>query len=266
MRKPLKRVLLTNDDGWRGEGLILLEQIAATLAEEVWVVAPELDQSGMSMAVSLHEPLRVQTYGERRFSVSGTPSDCVLLAVEYLLPEPPELVLSGINRGSNFSDSVAYSGTVGAALSANLLGLPALALSQAFRPGEPVPWQTAERYSAGLIQELLRESLPTDTAISINFPARAPEDVSGVSLCRPARGSLTGVRVEARRDTRDLPYYWIGFRRDPQRVQAPDSDVAALRAGRIAISPLRLERDIDRQWRPDTAALAQVLGLNANQE
>lgn len=261
MSKPLQRVLLTNDDGWRGEGLALLERLAHELADEVWVVAPELDQSGTSMAVSLHEPLRVQQSGERRFSVSGTPSDCVLLAVEELLPARPQLVLSGINRGSNFSDSVAYSGTVGAALSATLLGLPALALSQGFHPGQPVPWETAARFGGELIRELLRETWPTDTALSINFPARPPEAVSGLRVCRPARGSLTGVRVEARRDTRDLPYYWIGFRRDPQRVQAPDSDVAALRSGHIAISPLRLERDIDPHWQPDTATLGRSLGL-----
>ena len=131
MSKPIKRVLLTNDDGWRGPGLGVMEEIAAQIAEEVWVFSPDLDQSGVSMSISIHHPLRVHEFEERRFSVSGTPSDCVMLGVSELMPEPPDLVLSGVNNGANISDSVAYSGTIGGALTATLLNIPAIALSQA---------------------------------------------------------------------------------------------------------------------------------------
>src|SRR3712207_4781837 len=130
----LDRVLLTNDDGVDAPGLAVLERAAAELAEEVWVVAPAHDQSGTSHSISLHSPLRLARLGDRRFSVVGTPGDCTVMAVRHLMREdPPDLVLSGVNRGANLGIETVFSGTVGAAMTAMLLGLPAIALSQAFR-------------------------------------------------------------------------------------------------------------------------------------
>src|SRR5690606_4721361 len=150
MSKPIKRVLLTKDDGWRGPGFKVLEDIAREIAEEVWRVSPDIDQSGVSMAISGHHRLRVHQFDDRRFSVSGTPSDCILLGVAELLPEKPDLILSGVNRGANISDSVAYSGTIGGALTGTLLGIPAIALSQAYHSTEAVHWDTARQYGAQL--------------------------------------------------------------------------------------------------------------------
>lgn len=261
MNKPIKRVLLTNDDGWRSPGLKVLEDIAHQIAEEVWIVSPDLDQSGVSMSISVHHPLRVHQFDERRFSVNGTPSDCVLLAVEELLPHKPDLVLSGVNHGANISDSVAYSGTIGGALTGTLLGIPAIALSQAFHRGLPTQWDTSTRFGADLIRHLLDVGWPDDCAMNINFPALAPEQVAGIAICRPQQGSIGGVNIERREDTRGVPYYWLGFQRQSERIIGRQTDVGALREGLIALSAVRFEREIASSWKVDTDSLAAGLGI-----
>lgn len=243
------RILLTNDDGARAPGLAVLERIAAALSDDVWVVAPETDQSGTSHSISLHQPLRVMPEGERRYVVRGTPSDCVLLAMGHLMADgPPELILSGVNCGANISDAMAYSGTVGAAMTALLMDVPAVALSQAFSERHAVRWGTAETLGRTLLRALLRHGLPGGVCLNVNFPDRPVESVAGLSFCRPAKGSISGVMIDPRSDVRNEPYYWLGFRHSPERVQAPDSDVAALRHGRVAVSPLRFDRGIDEGW------------------
>lgn len=260
MSKPIKRVLLTNDDGWRGPGLKILEDIAEQIADEVWIISPDLDQSGVSMSITLHSPLRVHQFDERRFSVSGTPSDCVLLAVGELMPVPPDLVLSGVNAGANISDSVAYSGTIGGALTATLMGIPSIALSQAYHKGNEINWETAAHFGAGVVSQLLEKGWPVDCAMNVNFPASPPGDVTGVATCRARGGSIGGINIESRRDTRDIPYYWLGFQRQTERIIGLDTDVGALRAGRISISPLRFERDI-ASWQVDNQKMSEQLGI-----
>lgn len=251
------RILLTNDDGARAPGLAVLERIAARLSDDVWVVAPETDQSGTSHSISLHHPLRVLPEGERRYAVRGTPSDCVLLALGHLMADrPPDLILSGVNCGANISDSVAYSGTVGAAMTGLLMDIPAIALSQAFFDRQRVPWETAEALAEPVIRTLLESGYRGDVCFNVNFPDRPVSEVAGLALARPAKGSISGVVIEPRNDTREEPYYWLGFQRSPERVQAADSDVEALRRGRIAVSPLRFDRGIDDAW----AGLEQTLG------
>ena len=262
MSKPVKRVLLTNDDGWRGPGLKVLEDIANEIAEEVWVISPDLDQSGVSMSISIHHPLRVHEFEERRFSVSGTPSDCILLGVAELMKFKPDLILSGVNRGANISDSVAYSGTIGGALTGTLMGVPSIALSQAFRADCPVHWETARHYGAQLVRQLLATGWPEDCAMNINFPARAPEQIRGIAICRPQKGSIGGVKIERREDTRAVPYYWLGFQRQTERITGRQTDVGALRDGFIALSPVRFERGIADSWQIDTEQLADQLGID----
>lgn len=262
MSKPIKRVLLTNDDGWRGPGLQVLEDIAREIAEEVWIISPDLDQSGVSMSISIHHPLRVHEFEERRFSVSGTPSDCILLGVAELLPFKPDLILSGVNRGANISDSVAYSGTIGGALTGTLMGVPSIALSQAFHADCPVHWETARHYGAQLVRQLLVTGWPEDCAMNINFPARAPEQIRGIAICRPQKGSIGGVKIERREDTRGVPYYWLGFQRQTERIIGRETDVGALRDGFIAVSPVRFERGIADSWHIDTERLADQLGID----
>src|ERR1700744_6284857 len=165
------RVLLTNDDGIDAPGLAALEAVAAEIAEEVWVVAPEHDQSGTSHSISLHSPLRVSQQGERRFGVAGTPGDCVVMAVRHLMRDaPPALVLSGINRGGNLGVETMFSGTVGAAMTGLLLGLPSIALSQTFSNASHVRWDTARALAPGVIRQLLAISHDAPTCLNVNFP------------------------------------------------------------------------------------------------
>ncbi len=244
MGRPLKRVLLVNDDGIDAAGLTCLEAVAEQLADEVWVVAPEVDQSGSSHSVTLHEPLRFRQLGKRRFAVRGTPSDCVIMASQYLMADMrPDLVLSGINRGDNIADSVAYSGTIGAAMTALVMGLPAMALSQAYTDGQPVTWQTALRHGPGVIAALLDMPEREHVCFSINFPDVNPQAVTGVRVASQGRGSIVGVSVEERLDTRGKTYFWIQLHHDRQPARARGNDVDILHRGAVAVCPLRLERD-----------------------
>ena len=189
MAEPcVERVLLTNDDGIGAPGMAVLEEVAAGLAREVWVVAPEHDQSGTSHSISLHAPLRISQQGERRFAVSGTPGDCVVMAARHLMGAMrPDLVLSGINRGANLGVETVFSGTVGAAMTALLLGLPAIALSQAFSHREPVRWETARTLAPGVIRRLVASRWEAQQAcLSVNFPHAAPES-AGPLTPDPAR-------------------------------------------------------------------------------
>src|SRR5437879_8802108 len=148
MAEPINRdkcrILISNDDGIRSPGIKVLEKIARDLSDDVWVVAPEQEQSGASHSLTTRRPLRMREVARRRYAVDGTPTDSVLIAVKRLLRDrPPDLVLSGINAGSNVGEDMTYSGTVAAAMEATLLGIPAIALSQDYR-GRDIPWQTGQ--------------------------------------------------------------------------------------------------------------------------
>src|SRR6266849_8222245 len=166
------RILISNDDGIASPGLKVLEAIARDLSDEVWVVAPEQEQSGASHSLTTRRPLRMREVARRRYAVDGTPTDCVLIAVKRLLRDrPPDLVLSGINAGGNVGEDLTYSGTVAAAMEATLLGIPAIALSQHYIDGEPIEWQTAARFAPDAIRRLAPLPWPDHTLININFPA-----------------------------------------------------------------------------------------------
>src|SRR5690349_15050924 len=149
------RILCTNDDGIHATGLAVLEKVARSFTDDVWVIAPEFEQSGASRALTLTAPIRVRKAGPKRFAVTGTPTDCVLLAVEDLMEDgPPDLVLSGVNRGSNIADDVTFSGTIAGAMQGMQLGIRAIALSQArgFRGEDAkIPWETAEAFGPGIV-------------------------------------------------------------------------------------------------------------------
>ncbi|EQM73531.1 5'/3'-nucleotidase SurE [Pseudomonas stutzeri] len=236
----LRRVLLTNDDGIAAPGLALLERIAAQLAEEVWVVAPEHDQSGTGQGISVHSPLRAYRHGERRFAISGTPSDCVMFAMaEWLRDAPPDLVLSGVNSGANIGDSVPYSGTLGAVLSADLLGLPAIGLSQAFLDRTHIDWSCVETFAETTIRTLWARREKGGCCWNLNFPACPADAVSHLRMTRQSRGSIVRPRLQAGHDGRGLPYWWLGFEHSSTHIVDPELDVTALRERRIAITPLR---------------------------
>lgn len=236
----VRRILITNDDGINAPGLARLEKIARNLAEEVWVVAPEHDRSGAGQSISIHDPLRVYEAGEKRYAVSGTPADCVLYSLAHWFGEtPPDLVLSGVNCGANISDSVQYSGTVGAVLSAQHMNIPAIALSQAFLSRDGIQWAPVERFGEAVIRKLWQ---PGETrAWNVNFPACDAADINSARLCHQSNGSIQQAQLLAGRDARSLPYWWLGFDRNSKHIVAPNSDVAVLRDKAIAIAPLRHE-------------------------
>ena len=236
------RILLTNDDGINARGLESLEKIAQELSSDVWIVAPETDQSGLAHSLTLNEPLRLRKAGERRFALSGTPTDCIIMGVRELMDSPPDLVLSGVNSGQNIADDVTYSGTVAGAMEGALLGIRSMALSQAYNWNEgvrQVPWETAENLGPELIEKFLQFEFPAKSLININFPNCLPEQVTGAEITR--QGSFThGLFMEKRSDGRGFPYYWLRFGREVPD-QRPGSDIDALRANRVSITPLELD-------------------------
>jgi 5'-nucleotidase len=240
------RILCTNDDGIHAPGLKIVEQIARALSEDVWIVAPELDQSGVSHSLSLNDPLRLREVGPRHFAVRGTPTDCVIMGARHILGETkPDVVLSGVNRGRNVAEDVVYSGTIAGALEGTILGLPSFALSQEFsvETRDRPLWETALEFGPPIIRKVIEAGIPRDTVINVNFPACAPEQVAGIRVTRQGKRNLGFLRIDERRDGRGNPYYWIGFERTAM-MDAPKagSDLAALASRYVSVTPLRLDR------------------------
>jgi 5'-nucleotidase len=235
------RILVTNDDGIHAPGIKVLEKVAKSLSQDVWVVAPEFEQSGASHSLTLTQPLRVRKVSARKFAVRGTPTDCVLMACSRLIPgPPPDLVLSGVNRGANLAEDVSYSGTVSAAKEATLVDIPAIALSQCLM-GNPDPrWQTAAHFAPDLIRKLCRTGWRKGVLININFPDVDPDKVKGVQVCRTGKRNLSDLEMEERIDARGIPYYWMGFRRQEGPAEH-DTDLAAIENGYVAVTPLQLD-------------------------
>lgn len=236
------RILLTNDDGIHAEGLQVLERIARTLSDDVWVVAPETDQSGFAHSLSLSEPLRMRKLDDRHFALRGTPTDCVIMGVRKVMPEPPDLVLSGVNSGGNVADDVTYSGTVAGAMEGTLVGIRSIALSQAysFRDEDRfVPWYVAETLAPALLKKLVAMDLPAGAFLNVNFPNCEPEQVRGTKVT--AQGKLLhGLWIDERRDGRNFPYYWLRFGRQPSEVRE-GTDLAAMRDNFVSVTPLQLD-------------------------
>lgn len=238
----LDRIILTNDDGIDAPGMAVLEEIAVQIAREVWVVAPEHDQSGQSHAISLHHAIRVTERGTRRFGVTGTPGDCAAMGICHLMKDaPPQLMLSGVNRGVNLGIETVFSGTVGGAMTAMMLGIPAIALSQAFTDRRNVPWDTARTLAPRTIQRLIETGWAKGACLNVNFPPIPAGDVGPIALAKQGEGLIAGMQVETRVDPRGLEYHWLNFRRS-DRQQSPGTDYSAMRAGRIVVTPLRYDR------------------------
>jgi len=234
------RILITNDDGIHAPGLAACEKIARELSDDIWVVAPEADNSGASHSLTLATPVRARRLNDRAYAVSGTPSDCVLLALLELIPGPrPDLVLSGFNRGGNLGEDITYSGTVAAAMEATLFGVPAIALSQDTDHTGPTRWATAETHAPGVIRRLLDAGWPDNVLINVNFPDVDPDQVAGLAVTRQGRRK-PGSKLDKRQDPRGRTYYWI----DSARTEVPmveGSDLEAIGRNQIAITPLHLD-------------------------
>jgi 5'-nucleotidase len=240
------RILCTNDDGIHAPGLKVVEEIARALSDDVWIVAPELDQSGVSHSLSLNDPLRLREVGPRHFAVRGTPTDCVIMGARHILGDKmPDLVLSGVNRGRNVAEDVVYSGTIAGALEGTILGLPSFALSQSFsvETRDKPLWETARKFAPEIVQKVMAEGVPKNTVINVNFPACRPEEVRGVRVTRQGKRNLGFLKIDQRRDGRGNPYFWIGFERAAMlETPADGTDLAALDAHYVSVTPLRLDR------------------------
>ncbi|TFF19710.1 5'/3'-nucleotidase SurE [Jiella endophytica] len=235
------RILLTNDDGINAEGLAVLERVARQISDDVWIVAPETDQSGLSHSLTLSSPLRLRKLGDKRFAVRGTPTDCIIMAVRKVMDGMPDLVLSGINAGQNICEDVTYSGTVAGAMEGMMLGIRSIALSQAFSPGSDreALWNTAESHAPAVIEKLAGFDLPQGHLLNVNFPAVEAEAVEGIAVTR--QGKLDyALGIEERRDGRGFPYFWLKFGRQAG-PEVAESDIAALAAGMISVTPLQLD-------------------------
>jgi 5'-nucleotidase len=233
------RILVTNDDGINAPGLKVLEKIARQLSRDVFVVAPEVEQSGAGHSLTLRRPLQVRRISPRRFAVDGTPTDCVLLAVNQLIEgKRPDLVLSGVNRGSNLGEDVTYSGTIAAAMEATLLGIPAVAMSQ-MRDGQKLAWHVAAKHGAHVVRRLMSVPWSAGTLVNVNFPYLAKGDIAGIQVVRQGR-RISNIEVTPVSDAVGRKYLWIGdFTSD--HPQHDGTDLSAVREKAIAITPLHLD-------------------------
>ncbi|MBN9670477.1 5'/3'-nucleotidase SurE [Roseibium aggregatum] len=236
------RILITNDDGILSEGLSVLEAVARTLSDDVWVVAPETDQSGVAHSLTLSDPLRLRQIDERHFALKGTPTDCVIMGVRKILPALPDLVLSGINRGQNLAEDVTYSGTVAGAMEAAILGIRSIAVSQAcnWAVSSDPDYRVAADHAPELLRKLIGFQLPPYTLLNVNFPACASESVKGVKVTVQGHHEQSGLSIVERRDGRGNPYFWLGFE-DRGKSVLDNSDLQAIADGYVSVSPLRID-------------------------
>ncbi len=236
------RILVTNDDGVSAAGIGILTAVAKSFSKDVWVVAPEVEQSGAGHSLTLHQPLRVRKLGPKRFAVSGTPTDCVLLATMEIIPKrkPATLILSGINRGLNVAEDVTYSGTIAAAMEGALLDYPCIAFSQQQHEEEPMLWDTGEIFARKVIEALQGFSMPQANLISVNIPHRAEGKVKGIALAHQGR-RIIGEKLDGRLDPKGRPYYWIGGPKFEDLEDAPGTDHAFIKEGYVTVTPLMLD-------------------------
>jgi len=231
------RVLISNDDGVNAPGLKALEQAIKGIAGEVWVVAPETEQSAAGHSLTLRSPLRIRKISQRKFAVNGTPTDAVLLGVQHVMKDhPPDLVLSGVNRGGNLGEDVTYSGTVAAAMEGTLLGIPSVAFSLVTPDGAKSHWSTAQTFIGQVMHRLSGLSFPRGVLMNVNIPDCPVDRVSGIESTRQGRRKI-GCELQEGRDPRGQAYFWIGPQRDEDRSR-PGTDLEAVSRGAVSVTPI----------------------------
>ena len=233
------RILISNDDGIDAPGIKLLEQLAREFSDDVWVIAPSMEQSGAGHSLTLRRPLRIHKRDERHFAVDGTPTDCILLGLQQVMRDnPPDIVLSGINRGGNLGEDVTYSGTVAAAMEATLLNVPAVAFSQYFSK-EMIDWTIAEKYLKDVLATLVTTTWPKGVLINVNFPDHEAQGGASIKIAKQGQRKI-GDHIAERLDPRGEPYYWIGA----IQSELPEDNRADLRVieqGNISVTPISLD-------------------------
>ncbi|MGB0934514.1 MAG: 5'/3'-nucleotidase SurE [Alphaproteobacteria bacterium] len=238
--KDQMRILVTNDDGVRAPGIKVLESIARQLSDDVWVVAPQEEQSGTGHALTYRDPLRLRQVADNRFAVNGTPTDCVIIAMEKIFEDRrPDLILSGINSGENLGESMTCSGTIGATFQGALYGVPSIAMSQVTKESYPVDWSVCEQYAVQVIRGLLAETWPSNTLMNVNFPHVPADQVKGIKMVPHGRRSELSNMIECV-DPRGVPYYWVGVLREDEHPRH-NTDLWASNEGYITVTPLQLD-------------------------
>ncbi len=230
------KILVSNDDGYLATGINALVAALSEIADVI-VVAPDRNYSGASNSLTLHAPLRVHEVGRDRYFVTGTPSDCVHLALTGFLDEDPDIVVSGINHGANLGDDVIYSGTVAAAMEGRFLGLPAIAVSLVGRHAKH--FDTGARVAADLVRKLQDDPLPKDIMLNVNVPDLPYEELGGVESTRLGFRHRSEPLVPMD-DPRGQRVYWIGLAGEGQDA-GPGTDFEAIERGTVAVTPLKVD-------------------------
>ena len=237
------RILLTNDDGIHAPGLKVLEDIARQFSDDIWICAPSEEQSGAGHSLTLTRPVRLNRLDERRFAVTGTPTDSVMMALRTVMPEAPDIILSGVNRGANLGDDITYSGTVSAAIEGALAGIRSIAFSQVYARegmGDEVPFGAAREWGPKVLAKLLDAPMAERTLININFPALAPDAVKGIRVVRQGFHDYSRGSIVEGRDPRGYRYFWFGL--DPiEHTLDHGTDLEAIDDGYVAVTPLQLD-------------------------
>ncbi len=230
------RILVTNDDGIHSPGITILAKALAQVGE-VWVVAPDRERTAVAHAVTLHKPLRLHHIAPRVFTVNGTPVDCVNLALLKIMPKPPALVVSGVNKGVNLGDDVMYSGTVSAAMEGTILGVPSIAVSQ--EGWEEFRFTVGATYAVRVARLVLSHGLPDETLLNVNIPNRPLRGIKGVRITCLSRRRFDNPIIE-KCDPHGRKYYWIAGKR-VSWSRDKDADHEALEGGFVSITPIRLD-------------------------
>jgi 5'-nucleotidase len=237
------RILITNDDGIGAPGIYVLEKIAAQLSDDIWIVAPSDEQSGAGHSLTLSRPVRLRQHAAKRFSVSGTPTDAVMLALKRVLPAPPDLILSGVNRGANLGDDVTYSGTVSAAMEGALAGIRSIALSQVYArndSGDEVSFDAAEEWGAKVIRPLVDLPFASRSLINVNFPPVRAAEVKGIRVVRQGFHDYSRGSLIENVDPRGFPYFWFGLH-GVEHTPGHETDLEVIADGFIAVTPLMVD-------------------------
>ncbi len=231
------KILVTNDDGIYSKGILVLAKALREVGE-VFVVAPDREQSAIAHSLTLHRPLRVEKIRRNFFAVDGTPADCVHVGVHAILPGPPQLIVSGINKGGNLGDDITYSGTVSAAFEGTLLGIPSFAVSLVAR--SRFKFLSAARFAVRVAAMVLKKGLPKDTLLNINVPNLNENEIRSYRITEQGRWVHTGSAVIEKMDPRGKKYYWIGSG-DLVFDQRGDTDFETVSNGSVSITPLHLD-------------------------
>ncbi len=236
------RILLTNDDGYHAPGFEVLEEIARQFSDDIWVCAPSEEQSGAGHSLTLNRPVRLQKFAERRFAVTGTPTDSVMMALREVMDGEPDLILSGVNRGANLGDDITYSGTVSAAIEGALAGIRAIALSQVYARGmsSDDEFSAARQWGAKVIEPLLTAPFAERTLVNVNFPPRMAGDVNGIRVVRQGFHDYSRGSIVEGRDPRGHRYFWFGLHAIEHTLDH-GTDLEAIDDGYVAVTPLQLD-------------------------